>query len=67
MQSLPAGAMPINTKSMWLGDTGAGMHCITDIRMAGQQHDATQVPLRCRPTASHGQRCGCNTTPEERA
>eukprot|EP00965_Chrysotila_dentata_P049880 1653412-Pleurochrysis_carterae.AAC.1 len=27
MQSLPAGVMPINAKSMWLGDTGAGMHC----------------------------------------
>eukprot|EP00965_Chrysotila_dentata_P157577 5205841-Pleurochrysis_carterae.AAC.2 len=34
MQSLPAGAAPINAKSMWLGDTGAGMHCITDVRMA---------------------------------
>eukprot|EP00965_Chrysotila_dentata_P106801 3528299-Pleurochrysis_carterae.AAC.1 len=34
MQSLPAGAIPINAKSMWLGDTGAGMHCVTDIRMA---------------------------------
>eukprot|EP00965_Chrysotila_dentata_P103769 3425812-Pleurochrysis_carterae.AAC.1 len=25
---------PASTKTMWLGDTGAGMHCVTDIRMA---------------------------------
>eukprot|EP00965_Chrysotila_dentata_P078199 2578177-Pleurochrysis_carterae.AAC.1 len=34
MQSMPAGAMPVSAKSMWLGDTGAEMHCVTDIRVA---------------------------------
>eukprot|EP00965_Chrysotila_dentata_P131146 4334999-Pleurochrysis_carterae.AAC.1 len=35
MQFMPTGSMPTCAKSiMWLGDTGAGMHCVTNVAMA---------------------------------
>eukprot|EP00965_Chrysotila_dentata_P102531 3384880-Pleurochrysis_carterae.AAC.1 len=33
-QSMPSGSAPTCAKTMWLGDTGAGMHCVTDIALA---------------------------------
>eukprot|EP00965_Chrysotila_dentata_P209181 6185150-Pleurochrysis_carterae.AAC.4 len=34
MQSMPTGSMPTCAKAMWLGDTGAEMHCVTNVAMA---------------------------------
>eukprot|EP00965_Chrysotila_dentata_P134229 4438716-Pleurochrysis_carterae.AAC.3 len=34
MQSMPSGAAPSCAKAIWLGNTGAGMHCVTDVALA---------------------------------
>eukprot|EP00965_Chrysotila_dentata_P094177 3113574-Pleurochrysis_carterae.AAC.1 len=59
MQSLPAGAAPINAKSKWLGDTGARMHCITDVRMAvaGSVHANSTLIVTANGTTRPKYRC----------
>eukprot|EP00965_Chrysotila_dentata_P091606 3024507-Pleurochrysis_carterae.AAC.1 len=60
MQSLPAGvALSANAKSMWLGDTGAGMHCVTDVPMAvaGSVHANSTLIVTANGTTRPKYRC----------
>eukprot|EP00965_Chrysotila_dentata_P101711 3358061-Pleurochrysis_carterae.AAC.1 len=50
MQSMPAMAT-IGAKSMWLGDTRAGMHCITDAAIAVKGSLRPNTTLMSQPTA----------------
>eukprot|EP00965_Chrysotila_dentata_P004466 145407-Pleurochrysis_carterae.AAC.1 len=44
---------------MWLGDTGAGMHCVTDIRMtvAGSVHANNTLIITANGTTRPKYRC----------
>eukprot|EP00965_Chrysotila_dentata_P254088 6211755-Pleurochrysis_carterae.AAC.4 len=58
MQAMPTMAA-IGAESMWLGDTGAGMHCITDASLAvkGSLRTNTTVIVTANGTTTPKYRC----------
>eukprot|EP00965_Chrysotila_dentata_P000349 11906-Pleurochrysis_carterae.AAC.1 len=58
MQALPTTAA-MGAKAMWLGDTGVGMHCITDTSLAvkGRLRPNTTVIVTANGTTTRKYRC----------
>eukprot|EP00965_Chrysotila_dentata_P088977 2937435-Pleurochrysis_carterae.AAC.1 len=58
MQALPTMAA-MDARTMWLGDTGAGMHCITDASLAvkGSLRTNTTVIVTANGTTTPKCRC----------
>eukprot|EP00965_Chrysotila_dentata_P132848 4392676-Pleurochrysis_carterae.AAC.1 len=58
MQSMPATAPPC-AKSMWQGDTGAGMHCVTSVflAIAGSLRENTTMIVTANGTKRPKHRC----------
>eukprot|EP00965_Chrysotila_dentata_P047055 1562200-Pleurochrysis_carterae.AAC.1 len=59
MQSMHTGLMPTCAKAMWLGDTGAGMHCVTNLAMAVEGSVRTNNMLIVTANGTTRPKYGC--------